>query len=136
EFPRDYGAHPEFRSEWWYITGWLEDRQGFQLTFFRARPEETSDNPSSFNPRQVLFAHAALSDPTRGHLLHDQIAARAGHTLAEAETGRTAVWIDDWSLVGEGDRYRAKVAARDFEFDLTFLTDRLVLQGENGLSRK
>ena len=140
-FPRDYGAHPAFRTEWWYLTGWLDAQMsgplGFQLTFFRARPEEQSDNPSTFNPRQVLFAHAALSDPRRGHLVHGQLAARAGHTLAEVETGRTAVWIDDWSLFREGDRYRAKVAARDFAFDFT-LTPRgePILQGQSGFSRK
>ena len=135
-FPADYGAHPAFRTEWWYLTGWLDGPLGFQLTFFRARPEEQSDNPSGFNPRQVLFAHAALSDPRRGHLLHDQLAARAGHGLAEAETGRTAVWIDDWSLVQQGERYQAKVAARDFAFDLALTSRTLVLQGERGFSRK
>ena len=137
EFPRDHGAHPDFRTEWWYVTGWLDGPLGFQITFFRARPEEQSDNPSSFNPRQVLFAHAALSDPKRGRLLHDQVAARAGHSLAEAETGRTGVWIDDWQLFLEGNRYHAKVAAREFDFDLTFfINDKPVLQGENGYSRK
>jgi len=136
-FPRDYGAHPAFRTEWWYLTGWLEGPLGFQLTFFRARPEEQTENPSSFNPRQILFAHAALSDPKRGHLLHDQLAARAGHELAQAETERTAVWIDDWSVVLEGNRYRAKVAARDFAFDLALTPSGApVLQGENGYSRK
>jgi predicted secreted hydrolase len=136
-FPRDYGAHPDFRTEWWYVTGWLEGPLGFQLTFFRARPEEQSDNPSSFNPRQVLFAHAALSDPRRGHLVHDERAARAGLSLAEAETGRTAVWIDDWSLVREAGGYHAKVVAREFAFDLTLTPQGApVLQGENGLSRK
>ena len=25
EFPRDEGSDPEFRTEWWYVTGWLED---------------------------------------------------------------------------------------------------------------
>ena len=24
EFPRDEGSHPEYRTEWWYVTGWLE----------------------------------------------------------------------------------------------------------------
>ncbi|MDW8467617.1 MAG: lipocalin-like domain-containing protein [Burkholderiales bacterium] len=41
EFPRDHGAHPAFRLEWWYVTGWLEaagEPLGFQVTFFRARP--------------------------------------------------------------------------------------------------
>jgi predicted secreted hydrolase len=135
-FPRDHGAHPDFRIEWWYVTGWLEDALGFQVTFFRARPEEQSDNPSRFNPRQILFAHAALSDPQRGRLLHDQRAARAGFSLAHAETDRTGVWIDDWSLVLDGRRYEARIAAREFDFQFTFFADEIVLQGENGFSRK
>jgi predicted secreted hydrolase len=139
-FPRDHGAHPEFRIEWWYITGWLETTPsgpiGFQITFFRARPEEASDNPSQFNPRQILFAHAALSDPKRGRLLHDQRAARAGFSLAHAELERTGVWIDDWRLELEGHRYQAKIAARDFELDLTLFSQQIVLQGEGGFSRK
>ena len=136
-FPRDHGAHLEYRSEWWYVTGWLDGPIGFQITFFRARPEDSSDNPSSFYPRQILFAHAAIADPGVGHLLHDQLAARAGLSLAGVETQRTGVWIDDWSLFLEGNRYRAKVAARDFDFDLTLLvSENPVLRGENGFSRK
>ena len=136
-FPRDHGAHPDFRTEWWYVTGWLDGLLGFQITFFRARPENESANPSTFTPRQVLFAHAALADPKRGHLLHDQAAARAGHSLAEAETGRTGVWIDDWSLFLEGRQYRARVAAREFDFDLAFsVSAPPVLQGDRGFSRK
>ena len=135
-FPRDHGAHPAFRVEWWYVTGWLGDALGFQVTFFRARPEEASANPSRFNPRQILFAHAALADPKRGRLLHDQRAARAGFGLAHAETGRTGVWIDDWSLVLAGNRYEARIAGRDFDFQFTFFADRLVLQGDRGFSRK
>jgi predicted secreted hydrolase len=135
-FPRDHGAHPEFRVEWWYVTGWLAGPLGFQITFFRARPEEESDNPSGFTPRQVLFAHAALSDPKRGRLLHDQRAARAGFSLAHAELDRTGVWIDDWSLTLDGHLYQAKIAARDFELDFTLFAHAIVLQGENGFSRK
>ena len=37
-FPRDHGSHPEYRIEWWYITGHLhdenQDHYGFQATFF------------------------------------------------------------------------------------------------------
>ena len=135
-FPRDHGAHPEYRIEWWYVTGWLAGAVGFQVTFFRARPEEETGNPSRFNPRQVLFAHAALSDPARGRLLHDQRAARAGFSLAHAETDRTGVWIDDWSLVLEGTEYRANIAAREFAISFTFHAEQIVLQGERGFSRK
>jgi predicted secreted hydrolase len=135
-FPRDHGAHPDFRIEWWYVTGWLGNERGFQITFFRARPEDQTGNPSRFNPTQVLFAHAALSDPQHGRLRHDQRAAREGFSLAGAELERTSVWIDDWRLSLEEDRYRAQVAARDFHFDLLFSGNQLVLQGESGFSRK
>jgi len=135
-FPRDHGAHPDYRVEWWYVTGWLDGPLGFQITFFRARPDEASDNPSQFNPRQILFAHAALSDPKRGRLLHDQRAARAGFSLAHAELDRTGVWIDDWRLELEGSRYQARIAAREFDFDFTLFATQLVLQGEGGFSRK
>jgi predicted secreted hydrolase len=135
-FPHDHGAHPEYRVEWWYVTGWLEGALGFQITFFRARPQEETANPSRFNPRQVLFAHAAFSDPARGRLLHDQRAAREGFALANAESGRTAVWIDDWRLEQQGERYEARIPARDFSLHLSFLANQLVLQGDAGYSRK
>ena len=136
-FPRDDGAHPGLRTEWWYVTGWLGDTKGFQVTFFRARPEEESANPSSFNPRQILLAHAALADPDRGRLVHDERAARAGLGLAGAERERTRVWIDDWALEQEGGRFRARIPARDFDFDLSFTAPGdPVLQGDHGFSRK
>jgi predicted secreted hydrolase len=136
-FPRDDGAHPQYRTEWWYVTGWLGDAMGFQVTFFRARPGEQTDNPSAFNPRQILLAHAALSDPRRGRLLHDERAARAGLDLAGAGLGRTRVWIDEWRLEQEGERFRARIGARDFDFDLVFTARGApVLQGRSGFSRK
>ncbi|HZM36629.1 MAG TPA: lipocalin-like domain-containing protein [Burkholderiales bacterium] len=137
EFPRDHGAHPAHRIEWWYVTGWLGDAMGFQVTFFRARPEEQSDNPSSFNPRQVLFAHAALSDPARGRLVHAENAARAGLSLAGFERERTGVWIDDWRLEQQGERYVCRIPANDLDFRLNFENRRKpVLRGENGFSQK
>lgn len=137
-FPRDEGAHPAYRIEWWYLTGWLGPRTlGFQITFFRARNEYATENPSHFTPRQILFAHAALSDPRVGHLLHDQRAAREGLTLAQAQTNGTRVWIDDWRLEQTADGYRSVVPARDFVLRLDFRSDRPpLLEGDDGFSRK
>ena len=56
QFPRDHGAHPDYRTEWWYITGWLDGAVGFQITFFRFRPDVDEANPSAFNPRRILVA--------------------------------------------------------------------------------
>jgi predicted secreted hydrolase len=33
QFPRDHGAHPGFRTEWWYITGHATDRADASLAF-------------------------------------------------------------------------------------------------------
>ena len=69
-FPADHGAHPDFRTEWWYATGWLTlpdgSPLGFQTTFFRVRTGIGEDNPSAFAPRQLILAHAAIADPGFG----------------------------------------------------------------------
>lgn len=137
KFPRDHGAHDAYRTEWWYITGWLDETRGFQLTFFRNRPGVNETSKSMFAPKQLLFAHAALSDSKRGRLLHDQRTARAGFELAEAEQSDTRIWIDDWRLERTEAGYRARIAAHDFDFDFEFRTTQpLLLQGEAGLSSK
>ena len=141
QFPRDHGSHPQFRTEWWYLTGWVKDARGhdlgIQITFFRNRPRLAEDNASRFAPRQLLFAHAALADAKAGKLLHDQRAARAGFGLAEAQEGRTDVAIDDWSLRQTASGYSASIAAREFAYALEFkVTQPVLLQGERGSSRK
>ena len=123
------------------MTGWLRssegDDLGMQITFFRNRPGLGEDNPSRFAPRQLLFAHAALSDARIGRLLHDQRAARAGFGLAAASEQDTDVHVQDWSLKRSGDTYEARIAARDFDYTLRFQpTQPPLLQGEGGFSRK
>ena len=140
-FPADEGAHPDFRTEWWYVTGWLEDEAarplGFQVTFFRSRPGIAEASDSRFAPKQLLFAHAALADPGVSRLSADQRAGREGFGLAGAASGRTDVRIGDWSLVQDGTRYAARIAARDFTFDLAFAARApILLQGDGGVSRK
>lgn len=140
-FPHDHGAHPEFRTEWWYVTGRLTTAagktMGFQVTFFRSRPAIDQDNPSRFAPRQLLFAHAAIADPEHGRLLHDQRVARAGFGLADARSGDADVWIDDWRYSRDHAGYRTIIAAREFELHLDLKpTQAVMLQGESGFSRK
>jgi len=141
QFPRDHGSHPAYRTEWWYVTGWVKDASGnaygVQVTFFRNRPGVSEANSSAFAARQLVFAHAALADPRRAGLLHDQRAAREGFGLAGADEETTRVWIDDWSLALAGDAFVARIAARKFSFDLRFTpTQPLLLQGDAGVSRK
>jgi predicted secreted hydrolase len=139
-FPRDYGSHPEYRVEWWYVTGVLGASGGplgFQITFFRARPAHDTHNPSRFAPRQILIGHAALSDPRRKRLLHQQRVAREGFGLAEAREERTAVWIDRWRLEQTDAGYRIQLPLAEFGYDLELRqTQPPMLNGEQGYSRK
>ncbi len=147
-FPRDHGAHPAQRTEWWYATGWLaapgqaEPAYGFQVTFFRARTDVAADHPSRFAARQLLFAHAALTDLAAGRLLHDQRIARAGFgDRADEDDTRVALrhWRFERAGPVEASRYRAELASEAGGFAVALelaATQPLLLQGEAGLSQK
>jgi predicted secreted hydrolase len=141
-FPADFGAHPDYRTEWWYVTGWLQTPDGkplgFQVTFFRSRSSHDPANPSAFAPTQLIVGHAALSDPALGRLVHDQRSARAGFGLAFANEGDTDVKLDDWTMRrGADGRYRVTVRSGELSYSLTLTpTQKPMLQGENGYSRK
>jgi predicted secreted hydrolase len=152
-FPRDFGAHPALRTEWWYITGSLWPAQGsasaaprsptlgFQITFFRSRVDTAQASPSRFAARQLVFAHTALSDLGRQELVHDQRIARTGFGLAEASERDTDITLRGWRLQRTGpvtqSQYRSHVVSRAFTLDLRFdQTQPVLLQGDAGFSRK
>jgi predicted secreted hydrolase len=146
-FPRDHGPHPGFRTEWWYLTGNLTDSGGdpfgFQLTFFRSalRPEPPG-GASAWRTNQVYMGHFAVTDGA-GEVFHAfERFSRGAVGLAGAGASPFRVWIDDWELRTE--RWEQSpfpmllTAAGDgvaLDLRLSPLKP-LVLQGEEGLSRK
>jgi predicted secreted hydrolase len=144
QFPRDLGSHPDHAIEWWYLTGELrsDDRAfGFQLTFFRSRVPDTQGMTSGFAAKQLIFAHAAITDVAGKRLLHDQRIARASGNpkldLALASTQDTDVQLGDWSLNRDATGYRAQASGADFALHLNLQeTQPLLLQGDQGWSRK
>ena len=144
QFPRDLGAHPEFAIEWWYLTGALssdassaQPRFGFQLTFFRSRVAATQNMTSAFAAKQLIFAHAAVTDLQGQTMLHDQRIAREGFGIAQTSQIDTDVKLRSWSLQRSATHYAAGADASGFGFQLRLReTQALLLQGERGLSRK
>lgn len=141
QFPRDFGSHPDLRTEWWYITGHARSGArefGFQLTFFRSRVDDTQGMRSAFAAKQLVFAHAAVTDLQGRRLLHDQRIARAGFGIAQAGEADTDLRLRDWTLQRDADgRYQARLPAGDFALALDFTpTQPVLLQGSAGLSRK
>jgi predicted secreted hydrolase len=144
-FPRDHGSHPEFRTEWWYLTGYADAGTpekprllGYQITFFRSRIDAAQSLNSRFAAKQLLFAHAALTDIDAQKHWHDQRIARAGFGIAQTSEQSTDVKLRDWTLKRQEDgTYTSRIAAKDFQLNLQFAPQQpLLLQGNQGLSRK
>ncbi|MGC9452015.1 MAG: lipocalin-like domain-containing protein [Oceanipulchritudo sp.] len=103
-FPASHGAHPEFKIEWWYITGHLRaetgERFGYQATFFRSGLEpRTTTGGRAFGRSQLHLTHMALSDEAGGRFLYEERLARDGWD-AGAAAGRLEVRNGNWRLEG------------------------------------
>jgi predicted secreted hydrolase len=106
-FPRDHGPHPEFRNEWWYMTGNLDAtdgrRFGFELTFFRfALAPELPESESAWRTNQVYVAHLALTDADGQQFFVAERFSRGALGLAGARSSPLRVWIDASACRREG----------------------------------
>ncbi len=148
-FPRDHGAHLGARTEWWYATGWAGSEavptHGVQVTFFRSRTGLGDDLPGRFAPRQLLFAHAAITDLGAGRHAHaDRIARWSGQPAADpagavawASTDDADLRLGDWTFRREGATWRARIPSRELLLELELeRTQPVLLQGDAGFSRK
>lgn len=145
-FPRDHGAHEEFRTEWWYYTGQLTAKNGrpfgYQLTFFRrGMPRDQAKTlPSQWAVTQLYLAHFAVSDLSVDRFHYVEKISRAGLGKAGAAHDRLHVWIDHWSaespLAVPGTQ-TLQAAEGDLAIQLTVSPEKpLVVHGTGGISRK
>ncbi|HET8539941.1 MAG TPA: lipocalin-like domain-containing protein [Anaeromyxobacter sp.] len=155
EFPRDHHAHPGYRTEWWYLTGSLEDaadpsrRFGFQLTFFRlGLAPRAPALDSAWAAADAVMAHLAVTDVAAGTHHFSEVVWRATPLLggfppppdallawARAPAGTGGRWT--LSLEGGAFRLAARDDARGLALELSARPAKPVaLQGPNGLSRK
>jgi predicted secreted hydrolase len=143
-FPRDHGAHPSFKSEWWYFTGNLRDarnrRFGYQLTLFRQGVQFKPTQPNShWSVRDFYFGHFAISDMGAGQFHAEERVSRGALGEAGAATGRMDVKLGSWSIQQQEDREDYKLSAHSTDLDLNLEETPLkplVLEGIGGLSRK
>ena len=150
QFPRDHGSHPEFKIEWWYITGHLftesQARYGFQATFFRSSGPRTTHDSRALSGREAFgssdlhLAHIALSDVTQRKFLFEERLNRAGWDATADET-TLAVRNGNWSLTLDTNNTDALLVngsiRREAAFSLRLTPQKpLVIFGEDGVSRK
>ncbi|HUV29314.1 MAG: lipocalin-like domain-containing protein [Anaerolineales bacterium] len=145
EFPKDFGPHPDYQTEWWYYTGNLEsdkgDRFGYQLTIFRraVRPAgERIDRESAWATEQIYMGHFAVSDINAGRHYAFERFSRGAAGLAGAQSEPYRVWLENWQVsqlaVGE---YQLTTEQDGIKLDLTIEDLKgPILHGEQGYSQK
>jgi len=154
-FPADHWSHPEYKTEWWYVTGQLtvkDDparRFGFQFTFFRVGllPERPLLD-SAWAAGSLIMGHASITDAANGQHWFSEVLWRDSPLF-----GGFGTWPDPliascigppgtaerWSLTREGEAFRLRVADRRQGMALDLLVDPnkpLVFQGPGGVSPK
>jgi len=144
-FPQDFGAHEDFRTEWWYYTGNLQTPEGrhfgFELTIFRVGllpPTVDLPTDSQWYNNSIYFAHFAVSDIANEKFYAFERYSRPGPGLAGAQADPYRVWIEDWNITEQAlHTYRLQASQENIAIDLTLADEMgVVLHGEDGYSRK
>ncbi len=144
-FPRDHGAHPGYRIEWWYLTANLTGSDGAEMgaqwTLFRQALAPGPELPG-WDSNAAWMAHAALTTASTHQFA--ETFARGGIGQAEVTASPFRAVMDDWAMTGAADapgdalsRLRITAQGNDFSYDLEARADLPpVSQGENGFSVK
>jgi predicted secreted hydrolase len=144
-FPKDHGAHQDFRTEWWYVTANLKGAEGasygVQWTLFRFAMAPNSARVG-WDDRNLWMAHAAATSAEE-HLFAQKF-GRGGIGQAGVEAAPFRAFIDDWRLetrddsAGAGiERLRVSAGDGNFAYALDLAaTGPIVPQGEGSYSRK
>jgi predicted secreted hydrolase len=102
-FPDDHGAHPGFKTEWWYYTGNLfteEGRQfGYQFTIFR----------NQLRPSGEDFARINQEDPARINQEDPAQMNPEGNSARESEWSTNQLYLAHFAI--------SDVSKRDHVFD-------------------
>ena len=149
KFPEDHGPHPGFKTEWWYFTGNLTDKDnkkfGYQFTIFRsALNKDTIVGNSDWRSNQIYMAHFTVTDISGNEFYFEERFSRTGNELAGAKINPFKVWVEDWEIQETGENtindlpvlnIKAKTENAEINFRIESQKP-LVLQGDSGLSQK
>ena len=144
QFPEDFYSHDDFRIEWWYYTGNLEEVGtsrpfGYQLTFFRVALDtrDRNPNPSKWKVGHIYFAHMTLTDIECEKFHYFERINRKGIGNAGASSKRLMVWNEDWYLEGKDEKHLLKAVESGTGIELQLVpVKKLVVHGQNGISKK
>ncbi|MDO6705421.1 lipocalin-like domain-containing protein [Photobacterium sp. 1_MG-2023] len=143
-FPADHLSHPNFRTEWWYLTANLATEQGewlaVQWTLFRnaSRPVSLVNPESGWQSPQRYMAHVVVTKADQRY--QAERFARGGIGQAGVQGQPFTLWLDNWRWQAEGSApFPAQLSFQDQDMAVRLdMHNRgsIVLQGQQGYSQK
>ncbi len=146
-FPDDHYAHNDYKIEWWYFTGNLQDNSGhkfgYQFTIFRNGLSTDTIMQSSFDSKNIYLAHFALSDISNNKFYYSEKTMREVLDIAGADSNKKKIYIENWEIkMNYSDNPEMPtfyISAKDSvkEIKLQLIPEKkVVLHGNRGLSPK
>ncbi|WP_299488609.1 lipocalin-like domain-containing protein [Acaryochloris sp. IP29b_bin.137] len=139
-FPKDFGPHEDYQTEWWYYTGNLETESGrlfgYELTLFRRglTPGLPDQQGSAWRSNQVYFSHFTLSDIENQQFYPVERFNRGAAELAGAQANPYRIWLDDWSVEEvQPGQLQLHAQGPETALNLQVSLTTPVLQGNKGL---
>ncbi|MGR3274679.1 lipocalin-like domain-containing protein [Acaryochloris marina NIES-2412] len=142
-FPKDFGPHEDYQTEWWYYTGNLETESGrpfgYELTLFRRglTPGLPDQQGSAWRSNQVYFSHFTVSDIQNQQFYPVERFNRGAAGLVGAQANPYRIFLDDWSVEeDQPGQLQLHAQGPKAELNLQVSLTAPVLQGNNGFMVK
>ena len=126
----DFLPHNEYVIEWWYFTGFLNEKFGFEVTFFKVNVP-----PKNFifvNPSvNTCISHFAITDIQEEKFSYSE---RIKQSILMWEKKELLLRNGAWILESDGSIYHIYVVSKEISLDLYMKpTSNMVLHGDEGL---
>lgn len=131
---------PDYKVQWWYLTGHLSDDKGrefgYEATFFVAGVQRRQF-ASRFGVNNIYISHLALTDVAARQYLSREDSDSGAYGFAGASTDRLKVWVGNNGIKGDTREMRLAGSGGGFGLNLTLLPEKQpVLHGDKGVSNK
>lgn len=129
QFPADHASHNQYRTEWWYFSGTLQNDSnkhfGIQFVVMRIGLAATrSARQSRWATEEIYAGLFSVSDPAGNGLRSNQRVSRSALGLAGTTTTPVRLWVENWRLEQIGTHGQA------IDFGMHIATDDLTLNLE------
>ena len=156
-FPKDHASHSGFQTEWWYVTGNVQDSSGhefgYQFTIFRRAidPRNATERgrTSAWAVSDLFVGHLAISDIASKQFISKEEAKRGVLSLAGATDSESvitnpspplSVWLGNWKMLRTENGWTLKAEYGEIGLDLILVETLKPIAhgrpGEEGLSHK